>query len=372
MTHLSVIIPTLNEAATLPGLIDRLHAQTRRPEEIIVADAGSKDNTRELARKRGAIVVRGGLPGPGRNAGARIATGDLFLFLDADVLPRSSFIEKALSEFEPRNYAVATCLIEPLSDSQADLILAEVGNLFMQVTQYFSPHAPGFCIWARRDIHEAIGGFDERVIMAEDHDYVQRAAQQGEFGVLTGVSIPVSMRRLEKEGLTQLAFKYLWSEMHALAGKPIYSLPFEYEFGAFEPAEDKKEEEKKGLRLIDIGRLREELGKFENPLNFLSAADLKNLDEWIGADLINNVRTLFSLRLDTPDLDAIQRYLLRRLALIRRSQRPLREALAKFQTNPIKENIRLLDMDWLRSHLPKAGRLGKNGNESPEEQSVGE
>ncbi|OGO45961.1 MAG: hypothetical protein A2W37_03645 [Chloroflexi bacterium RBG_16_63_12] len=52
MSQLSVIIPTLNEVHTLPGLLDALTAQTRRPDEIIVADAGSKDGTAELARAR--------------------------------------------------------------------------------------------------------------------------------------------------------------------------------------------------------------------------------------------------------------------------------------------------------------------------------
>ena len=107
----------------------------------------------------------------------------------------------------------------------------------------------------RREFALNIGGFDEKVKLAEDHDYVQRAAKHGEFGVLTGVQIPVSMRRLEKEGLTKLAFKYLWCEMHALAGKPIYSTPFEYEFGTHGQAPAS------ARRMIDIAQLREQLGR---------------------------------------------------------------------------------------------------------------
>ena len=84
MSGLSVVIPTLNEEATLPGLLDALGAQSRPPDEIIVADAGSTDGTPELARARGARLVRGGRPGPGRNAGARAAVGDLLLFLCAN------------------------------------------------------------------------------------------------------------------------------------------------------------------------------------------------------------------------------------------------------------------------------------------------
>jgi len=357
MTRLSIIIPSLNEANSLPALLDALAAQTRRPDEIIVADAGSKDGTQDLARAKGATVVRGGRPGPGRNAGARAATGDLLFFLDADVLPRPNFIGRALAEFRREGYAVATCLMDPLDEdaSASDHLIAEAANLYLQVVEPFSPHAPGFCILVKREVHDAIGGFDEKVKLAEDHDYVQRAAKQGEFGVLTGAHIPVSMRRLEKEGLTKLAFKYLWCEMHALAGKPIYSTPFEYEFGTHGQAPATAH------RMIDISQLREQLGRFENPLNRLSAANLRKLDKLMSREWIGAARRRFHLPLDPPDLDHLQRYLLRRLALIRKTGRPLRATLSKLQTRPIQESVRLLDLNWLRSRL---------STRSPEEDEV--
>src|SRR5512145_266656 len=272
MTRLSVIIPCLNEAAHLPGLLEVLQAQTCPPDEIIVADAGSTDGTVELAREHGARVVPGGMPGPGRNAGARAAQGKVFLFLDADVLPGSDFIECALSEFERESYAVATCPTEALSDDLSDKLIMDATNLYLQIILPFSPRAPGFCIFARRAVHEVIGGFDETLKLSEDHDYVRHASQHGEFGLLTSARIPVSMRRLEKEGIVGLALKYLWCEMYALAGKPIRSLPFEYEFGAFEA-----ERSPDRRFLVDIAELRSLLGRFENPIQSLSSAGLEQL-----------------------------------------------------------------------------------------------
>jgi glycosyltransferase involved in cell wall biosynthesis len=235
VTRLSVVIPTLNEATTLPLLLETLADQTRPPDEIIIADAGSQDETVALALARGVRVVRGGRPGAGRNAGARAATGDILLFLDADVLPGADFIKRALDEFEGAGYAVATCRLAPLSDRPSDQILADLTNGYLQMVQHVSPHAPGFCIFCRRHVHTTIGGFNETVKLAEDHDYVQRAARHGSFGILKSVSIPVSMRRVEKEGLARLALKYLWCETYVLAGKPIYTTPFAYEFGAHRP-----------------------------------------------------------------------------------------------------------------------------------------
>jgi glycosyltransferase involved in cell wall biosynthesis len=104
-------------------LLDALQSQTHPPDEIIVADAGSKDGTRELAQARGGRVVQGGLPGVGRNAGATAATGDLFLFLDADVIPAPNFIADGLKEFTKRNCGAATCLMEPLTDDPSTRII---------------------------------------------------------------------------------------------------------------------------------------------------------------------------------------------------------------------------------------------------------
>lgn len=345
MVRISLIIPTLNEASTLPQLLDALNHQTCRPDEVIVADAGSKDDTRQIARERGASVVEGGMPAVGRNAGAAAATGDIFLFLDSDVLPQTHFIERALNEFVVRECDVATCLIAPLGNNPTDLAIAETTNLYLQVVQSFSPHAPGFCIMVKSEVHHKIGGFDETVKLAEDHDYVQRAAEVGEFAVLTHARIPVSMRRLEKEGLTQLAFKYLWCEMHALAGKPIYDTPFEYEFGTHAAKAKKRPF---ALRVIDIADLRERLGRFQNPILQLKMPDLERIEKLLKPDLSDR----FKLQLDPPDLLLLRRYLLRRLALIRVTPPPLKETLAKFQTLPIKESLQLLDMNWLRSRLP--------------------
>ena len=357
MTRLSIIIPALNEAQALPGLLAALSAQTRPPDEIIVADAGSKDGTRALAEAAGARVVDGGRPGPGRNAGARAATGDLFLFLDSDVLPGPAFIANALADFDRRGLGVATALNAPLTDSASDQVIIEATNLYLQVVQHISPHAPGYCIFCKRSIHEAIGGFDEKVKLAEDHNYVQHAARYGEFGVLTHARIAVSLRRLEKEGLARLAFKYLWCEMYALAGKPIYTTPFEYEFGAFGPAAAAQ-----AHHLIDIGQLREQLGHFENPLLRLNTAASARLDQLLqheearAADAWDWVQ----VQMEPPDLDALRRYLHRRRALMRRLGQPVRDTVARLQTQALKESIRLKDPDWLhwpRRNTPGAGPL---------------
>jgi len=340
MRRLSAVIPTLNEAAYLPILLNALAEQTRPPDEIIVADAGSCDSTAELAQERGARVVRGGMPAAGRNAGARVATGDLFLFLDADVVPPPDFIARAVEEFEGEGYAIATSLITALDGDLVDQITAEATNLYFLVMQPISPHAPGFCILVQRAIHEKIGGFDESLKLSEDIDYARRATRYGKFGVLTSTRIPVSMRRVEKEGLVGLGLKYAWCEMYALAGKPVRAIPFEYEFGAFGPPSASADRP-----VTDVNELRQRLGRFANPLQRFSRSGREQLNRWIEMDAGQLTREPVRRLLAWRDLDTLNRFLRQRLALTPRTREPLSEQWLKLKTLP-KETIRLLESDW--------------------------
>lgn len=267
---LTVIIPTLNEAERLPRLLDLLAEQTTPPDAVVVADAGSTDATRALARAAGATVVDGGKPAAGRNRGAAVATTELLLFLDADDEPGPDWIEQAVAEFSERGLLAAAGQVEPLERDPANIFACEVVNLYLQLMQYVVPHAPGFCILIRRDVHERIGGFDETVVLAEDHEYVQRAAQEGKFRILRGAPMPTSMRRIEKEGLVTLAFKYLYSELYVLSGQPIKEIPFEYEFAAFDL--DRRETFKIGFE-----KVRERLTSLSEPLEELPGRALDQL-----------------------------------------------------------------------------------------------
>ncbi|MFN3742703.1 MAG: glycosyltransferase [Anaerolineales bacterium] len=305
----SVIIPTLNERDYLPRLLHALRAQTHPPHEIIIADAGSVDGTPDLAGAFGAQVVAGGMPAIGRNAGARHANGEILLFLDADVLPGPFFLERTINEMQKRQLDVATCLYHPLEEDPLYSLLTEMSNLFLQVMAPLSPHAPGFCIFVRRSIHEAIGGFDEKQVMAEDHDYVQRAARRGKFGILRQERLRVSMRRLEKEGLLNLGLKYLWCEMHVLAGRPIHSIPFKYEFGAFSDLARRQMWE-------EAYTLSRYLKRIESPLAALSQQTLESLrrlaEEEAPDHILERLRAALTLR----ELDILHRYLRRRWAVL--------------------------------------------------------
>lgn len=100
--NVSVIIPVLDEAAGLESQLRRLVAMDGL-HEIIVVDGGSSDGTRDAAHAVDGVRVLTAGRGRGRqmNAGAEVASGDVLLFLHADVVPPiavADFIRDALND----------------------------------------------------------------------------------------------------------------------------------------------------------------------------------------------------------------------------------------------------------------------------------
>lgn len=223
---LSIIIPTHNEENYLPKLLSSVKNQNFSDYEIIVADANSSDKTREIAASFGAKIVKGGLPGAGRNRGAKAAAGDLFLFLDADVvLEDADFLKKILGEFESKKFDIATCHLNPASRKKVDRIFHKVYNLYVSKMKRIFPHAPGFFILIKRALFEKIGGFNENITLCEDTDLSIRAARKGKFGFLRAKKIKVAVRRFDVDGRWNVALKYIFAEIALIFGKRIRGWP---------------------------------------------------------------------------------------------------------------------------------------------------
>lgn len=228
---ISIIIPTFNEGKYLPNLLKSIKKQTLQPKEVIIADAFSIDNTRSVAKEYGCKVIDGGLPAVGRNQGAKAATQPYLLFLDADVILPAKFLERTMSEMVDRNLDIASCFVTPLSTLKIDYLWHEFANYYFVISKNFLPHVPGFCIFAKKNLHNKIKGFDETLFTAEDHDYAKRAKQYGSFAYLESYKIPTSVRRLNEEGRLTIALKYLLVELHLIFIGKIRKPIFTYKFG---------------------------------------------------------------------------------------------------------------------------------------------
>lgn len=96
MASISVVVPTYNRAALLPVTLDAILAQTLRPQEVIVVDDGSTDDTAAVLARYGRRLRVLRVPNGGdlkaRNAGLAEATGDLVAFCDSDDLWKPGFL----------------------------------------------------------------------------------------------------------------------------------------------------------------------------------------------------------------------------------------------------------------------------------------
>lgn len=169
MLKISVIIPAYQSREHLIQCLRYIDACAHRPHEVIVVDDGSRDESAEAAKATGALVVRidDGPKGPAtaRNRGAAIATGDILLFLDADVAVHRRTIDQVSARFE-RHPEVAAIFGSYDDKPAAGTFVSRYRNLLHHfVHQEGRREATTFwagCGAVRRSVFQAIGGFDER------------------------------------------------------------------------------------------------------------------------------------------------------------------------------------------------------------------
>jgi len=160
----SVVIPARNDAEMLARCLASLDAQHRRPDEIVVVDNGSTDDTRAVAEAAGARVIWEPIPGIPRasSAGLDAARGDLIARVDADSVCPPEWLQVAVAAFEadPRlsvlsgsgDFYDAGPIAQRLAKSMW------VGGLYWSMTLYLG-HPPmfGSNFVMRREVWAQIG-----------------------------------------------------------------------------------------------------------------------------------------------------------------------------------------------------------------------
>lgn len=171
---LSVIIPAFNEQLLLPGC---LHLVTQafatlaaeRPSlswELIVADNNSTDDTAQIARAAGAKVVFEPVNqiARARNAGASIATGDWFLFIDADSQLHVDSIREMLAAIDSEKVGAGGCLVRMDDAPRWGRLGIGIWNTLSRTLKW----AAGSFVFCRADAFREVGGFDEDYYAAEE------------------------------------------------------------------------------------------------------------------------------------------------------------------------------------------------------------
>jgi rSAM/selenodomain-associated transferase 2 len=219
--RLSLLVPVLDEAQAIPGLLDHLDGLAG-DWEVILADGGSRDATVALAAARGARVIaapRGRAAQMNAAAAAAEAGGGAALvFLHADSrLPPDAHATLVRALRDPAtvggNFALRF---------DGDDRFARVLGAWYAVQRHLGVYYGDSTIWVRRAAFDALGGYRALEIM-EDYDFARRLERHGPTACLPGPAL-TSGRRWRAHGVARTVATWVVIRWAFLAGVPAARL----------------------------------------------------------------------------------------------------------------------------------------------------
>lgn len=211
--RVSVVLPAFNEEKLLPAALaavrEAASAFTSRgwEWECVVCDNNSTDGTAAVARAAGTTVVFEPVNqiGRARDAGARVATGDWLVFIDADSTP-SSALFASIADRIASGRALgggSTVELEPGTPRYARFVCG-LWNLWSRLAGW----AAGSCVWVEAEAFRAAGGFGTEYYAGEEVFLSRRlntlARRSGRcFVILADHPLRTSSRKLKLYTLTE-------------------------------------------------------------------------------------------------------------------------------------------------------------------------
>jgi glycosyltransferase involved in cell wall biosynthesis len=209
---ISFIIPAYNEETLLTATLQAVRGAATAvgaPYEIIVVDDGSTDRTSEIAKTQGARVVAVNLRqiGAARNAGAKVAIGDLFVFVDADTLVPPEVLRSALAALRAGAVGGGSGVRQDSGEPAWGPPLMAVATRLMRTAGW----AAGCFIFVRADVFRRVGGFDERYFASEEIHLSRAVKKHGRF-----VIVPDAVITSGRKGRLFTTRQFLWQFVQAL------------------------------------------------------------------------------------------------------------------------------------------------------------
>lgn len=208
--NISVIIPALNEASVIESAIRSAAGAL----EVIVVDAGSSDETPQIALGCGARVLHA-LPGRGgqMDAGASEAKGDVLLFLHADAALPQAWVESVISALADERTVAGAFTLGIESERPSLRLIERLTGLRVRLCGLvYGDQA----LFVRKAVFTGIGGFRKLPLM-EDVDCVKRLRSVGGFRVLEE-RVMVSSRRWDRDGTLKTTLRNIIVLSMYLAG----------------------------------------------------------------------------------------------------------------------------------------------------------
>ncbi|MDP9161508.1 MAG: glycosyltransferase [Acidobacteriota bacterium] len=218
---MTIVIPAKNEAKLISTLLNSLFMQdypAMSSTKVYLADANSTDGTPDIARSYAEHlnieVIAGGMPSVGRNAGARRANSSYVLFIDADIeLADSTLVRRAVEMMRSKSLHCVTTNIACASGSSWDQMLYVGNNCMQHLSRLYKPFSTGMFMLFDLAKFNALGGFHEQALYAEDYLLSQKVVPS-RFGILSGC-VQTTNRRFTKMGHFKLVRLFLNTALHS-------------------------------------------------------------------------------------------------------------------------------------------------------------
>jgi glycosyltransferase involved in cell wall biosynthesis len=214
---ISVIIPTYCEEETIEGCLKSVvNQQFDGMIESIVVDSHSPDATRQVARRSADKVLDLNVRGVGRarNAGAKVAEGQILLFLDADTYLERNFVAEMYRTFSDRRVVCVSGILKNLERlAPLDRLFAVSHYGFTNKLADISAHLgfpmfPSVCCAARKSVFLKVGGFREDIACAEDISFSREMGKVGKCVVSNKAVSYTSVRRISQCGIREMYSMY--------------------------------------------------------------------------------------------------------------------------------------------------------------------
>jgi rSAM/selenodomain-associated transferase 2 len=203
--RLSIIVPTLNEAANIEAALARLQPLRARGHEVIVADGGSADGTAALARGGADHVIDAPR---GRalqmNAGAQRAGAEVLLFLHADTRLPGEAERLILDGLRDSGRAWGRFDVRIEGRHWLLPLIALGMNLRSRLTQVCTGDQ---CIFVRRDLFTRVGGYPPIALMEDIA--LSKALRRAGRPLCLAARVVTSGRRWERNGVARTMF-FMW------------------------------------------------------------------------------------------------------------------------------------------------------------------
>lgn len=192
---ISFIIPAHNEEFLIGETLAILRAAAEslgRPFEIIVVADACTDRTTAIAHEQGATVIevdRRQIAAV-RNAGARVAKGEIFGFVDADTHVSPATLQSAMRALDAGAIACGARLAVDADSPRWGRWTFGVISGLMRILKW----AAGSFVFVRREAFEAVGGFDERYFVTEEIVLSKALKRHGRM-VIVGPPVLTSGRK---------------------------------------------------------------------------------------------------------------------------------------------------------------------------------